>query len=51
MARGADERDGRVLRFLGSLALIPYALRGVGAIIIMLLVGIAAVSALLLWIT
>jgi len=40
-----------MLRFLAALALIPYALRGVGALAVMLLIGIAVVSALLLAVT
>jgi hypothetical protein len=37
-----------MLKFLASLALIPHALRGLGALAVIVLVGIAVVSALLL---
>jgi hypothetical protein len=43
-----DKKEGSVLKFLAGLALVPYALRGLGSLIILGLVGIAVVSALLL---
>jgi hypothetical protein len=42
------KKEGSVLKFLAGLALVPYALRGLGSLIILGLVGIAVVSALLL---
>jgi hypothetical protein len=41
----------RILRALASLALVPYALRGVGALVIMALVGLAVISGLALLLT
>lgn len=40
-----------MLRFRANLALIPHALRGLGALAVVVLVGIAVVSALLLLLT
>jgi hypothetical protein len=37
-----------VLKFLAGLALVPYALRGLGSLLILGAVGIGLVSALLL---
>lgn len=37
-----------MLKFLAGLALVPYALKGLGALVIVFLVGVAVVSALLL---
>jgi len=44
----SDKREGSVLRFLAGLALVPYALRGLGSLLILGLVGIALACALLL---
>ena len=43
-----DKREGSVLRILVGLALVPYAMRGLGSLLILGLVGIALVCALLL---
>jgi hypothetical protein len=43
-----DKKEGSVLRFLAGLALVPYALRGVGSLIILGLIGIIVVCVLLL---
>jgi hypothetical protein len=43
-----DKKEGSVLRFLAGLALVPYAMRGLGSLLILGLVGIAVVCALLL---
>ena len=37
-----------MLKFLAGLALVPYALRGLGSLLILGVIGIAVVSALLL---
>lgn len=43
-----DKREGSMLKFLAGLALVPYALRGLGSLLILGVIGIAVVSALLL---
>ena len=40
---------GGFLKFLAGLALIPYALRGIGSLLVLLVFAVAIVSALLLW--
>lgn len=46
--RRTKEREGSLLRVLAGLALVPYALRGLGSLLILGVIGIALVSALLL---